>query len=169
MLSARHEVFIEVANQLSFSKASQVLFMSQQAISKHIKALEEKYKTHLFDRTGNTIRLSDAGKLLHNRLMQARKLQNQLEFELSTLKDALKAKGQLNLGASTTIALYILPKILSAFHQKYPDVKISLLNRNTEFIVAALIEQEIDVGIVEAKTKTSAIQSIPFMHDEVVA
>jgi DNA-binding transcriptional LysR family regulator len=169
MISARHEVFIEVANNLSFSKASQVLFMSQPAISKHIKALEEKYKTNLFDRTGNTIHLSEAGKLLYSRLMEAKKIQNQLEFELSTLNDALKAKGQLKLGASTTVALYILPKILSAFHQKYPDVKISLLNRNTETIVTALAEQEIDVGIVEAKTKNPAIQYHPFMSDEVVA
>jgi DNA-binding transcriptional LysR family regulator len=169
MISARHEVFIEVANNLSFSKASQVLFMSQPAISKHIKALEEKYKTNLFDRTGNTIHLSEAGKLLYSRLMEAKKIQNQLEFELSTLNDALKAKGQLKLGASTTVALYILPKILSAFHQKYPDVKISLLNRNTETIVTALIEQDIDVGIVETQTKTSAIQYHPFMSDEVVA
>jgi DNA-binding transcriptional LysR family regulator len=169
MISTRHEVFIEVANHLSFSKASQVLFMSQPAISKHIKALEEKYRTTLFDRTGKNIRLSEAGKILFRQLMEAKKIQNQLEYELSTLTDDFKAKGQLKLGASTTIALYILPKILSAFHQKYPDVKISLLNRNTETIVTALIDQEIDVGIVEAKAKTSAIQYDPFMSDEVVA
>lgn len=169
MISARHEVFIEVANHLSFSKASQVLFMSQPAISKHIKALEEKYKTSLFDRKGNSVHLSEAGKLLYSRLMEAKQIQNQLEFELSTLNDALNAKGQLKLGASTTVALYILPKILSAFHHKYPDVKISLLNRNTEGIATALIEQEIDIGIVEARTKASAIQYHPFMSDEVVA
>lgn len=169
MISIRHEVFLEVANHLSFSKASQVLFMSQPAISKHIKALEEKYRTTLFDRTGKTRRLSEAGKLLFRQLMEAKKIQNQLEYELSTLTDDFKAKGQLKLGASTTIALYILPKILSAFHQKYPDVKISLLNRNTEAIVTALINQEIDIGIVEAKSKTSAIQYYPFMSDEVVA
>jgi DNA-binding transcriptional LysR family regulator len=169
MISARHEVFIEVARNLSFSKASQVLFMSQPAISKHVKALEEKYKTHLFDRLGNSIQLSEAGKLLYSRLLEAKKIQNELEFELSTLNDALKAKGQLKLGASTTVALYILPKILSAFHHKYPDVKISLLNRNTDAIIAALIGKDIDVGIVEARTKTSGIHYQPFMSDEVVA
>jgi DNA-binding transcriptional LysR family regulator len=169
MISVRHEVFIEVARNLSFSKASQILFMSQPAISKHVKALEEKYKIHLFDRLGNSIQLTDAGKLLYSRLTEAKKIQNDLEFELSTLNDALKAKGQLKLGASTTVALYILPKILSAFHHKYPDVKISLLNRNTDAIVAALIGKDIDVGIVEARTKTSGIQYQPFMSDEVVA
>ena len=169
MLSTRHEIFIEVATQLSFSKASEVLFISQPAISKHIKALEDYYKTTLFERKGNIILLSDAGKLLFHRLKEAKKIQGQLEFELSVLKDQLKAKGQLKLGASTTVALYIIPKILSAFHQKYPEVKISLLNRNTDTIVKALLDQEIDIGIVEGKKKNSSILYQPFVTDEVVA
>lgn len=169
MISTRHEVFMEVAANLSFSKAAQVLFMSQPAISKHIKALEKQYKTNLLERKGNSVQLSEAGKLLYTRLMEARKIRDQLEFELSTLKDHLEAKGQLRLGASTTVALYILPKILSAFHQKYPDVKISLLNRNAETITNALINEEIDVGIVEARNRRSDIVYKPFMNDEVVA
>lgn len=169
MISARHDVFIEVAANLSFSKAGQVLFMSQPAVSKHIKALERHYKTNLFERKGHSLQLSEGGRLLYMRLMEAKKIQNQLEFELSTIKDRFKAKGQLKLGASTTVALYILPKILSAFHQRYPDVKISLLNRNSETIVNALMDEDIDVGIVEAKDKRSSILYQPFLNDEVVA
>lgn len=153
MLSTRHEIFIEVATQLSFSKASEVLFISQPAISRHIKALETFYKTTLFERKGNTIQLSRGGGLLLKRLKEAKKIQNELEFEMSVLNDQLKAKGQLKLGASTTVALYIIPKILSAFHQKYPEVKISLLNRNTDTIVKALADHDIDIGIVEGKEK----------------
>jgi DNA-binding transcriptional LysR family regulator len=169
MLSVRHQVFIEVALNLSFSKASQVLFISQPAISKHIKALEDYYKTTLFERKGSGIKLSFAGEILYNRLREASSIQKQLEFELSTLKDQFQAKGQLKLGASTTVALYILPRILSGFHQNYPEVKISLLNRNTDTIVKALLDQDIDVGIVEGKNKMSSILYQPFMTDEVVA
>ncbi len=169
MLSTRHDIFIEVATSLSFSKAAEVLFISQPAISKHIKALEAFYKTTLFERKGNSIHLSQGGQLLLKRLKEAKKIQQQLEFELSVLKDQQKAKGQLKLGASTTVALYIIPKILSAFHQKYPEVKISLLNRNTDTIVKALIDQDIDIGIVEGKKKNSAILYQPFVTDEVVA
>lgn len=169
MLSIRHEIFMEVAANLSFSKASEVLFISQPAISKHMKALEAFYKTTLFERKGNAISLSKGGLLLFTRLKEAKRIQDQLEFELSVLKDQLKAKGQLKLGASTTVALYIIPKILSSFHQKYPDVKISLLNRNTDTIVKALAEEEIDIGIVEEKKKKSTIFYQPFMQDEVVA
>lgn len=169
MLSTRHEIFIEVATNLSFSKASEVLFISQPAISKHIKALEAFYKTTLFERKGNAIQLSKGGTLLLSRLKEAKKIQNQLEFELSVLNDQLKAKGQLKLGASTTVALYIIPKILSAFHQKYPEIKISLLNRNTDTIIKALADQDIDIGIVEGKKKNSAILYQPFATDEVIA
>ncbi len=169
MLSTRHEIFMEVAENLSFSKASEILFISQPAISKHIKILESFYKTTLFERKGNTIHLSPGGKVLHSRLKEAKKIQNQLEFELSTLENQFKAKGQLKLGASTTVALYIIPKILSAFHKKYPEVKISLLNRNTDTIVKALHDGDIDIGIVEGKKKVSTILYTPFMTDEVVA
>jgi len=85
MLSVRHEVFLEVANQLSFSKASEILYISQPAISKHIKALEAAYKSSLFERRGNTIRLTAAGKILYERLQQARVIQKQLEYEISTV------------------------------------------------------------------------------------
>ncbi len=169
MLSTRHEIFIEVAANLSFSKASEILFISQPAISKHIKILEAFYKTTLFERKGNSIHLSSGGKVLFSRLKEAKKIQNQLEFELSTLKSEFKAQGQLKLGASTTVALYIIPKILSAFHKKYPEIKISLLNRNTDTIIKALHDEDIDIGIVEGKKKISTILYAPFIKDEVVA
>ncbi|MEO6930269.1 MAG: LysR substrate-binding domain-containing protein [Chitinophagaceae bacterium] len=169
MLSVRHEIFLEAAAHLNFSKAGKTLFISQPAVSKHMKALELHYKTTLFERKGNEISLTQAGTILHKHLREAQVIQKQLEFELSTLKDQFHAKGQLKLGASTTVALYILPKILSSFHQNFPEVKISLLNRNTDTIVNALLEQDIDVGIVEGRKKISSLNYIPFMSDEVIA
>ncbi len=169
MLSTRHELFMEVASQLSFSKAGKILFISQPAISKHIKALEDYYKHTLFERKGNTIKLTAAGNLLLSHLKETKKIQNQLEFELSTITDEFKAKGELKLGASTTVALYIIPKMLSAFHQKYPEIKLSLLNRNTDTIVKALLDDDIDIGIVEGKKKLSSIIYQSFFKDEVVA
>lgn len=169
MLSLRHEVFIEVATHLSFSEASRVLFISQPAISKHIRALEQYYKVSLFERKGSAVKLTPAGELLYTKLKEARELQQQLEFEISTIKNQYDAKGHLKLGASTTVALYIIPKILSAFHLKYPSIKISLLNRNTDTITKALLDGDIDVGIVEGRNKISSIAYTPFVSDEVIA
>ena len=130
MISARHDVFLAVAQQKSFSKASQVLYISQPAISKHIKSLEEYYKTKLFDRKGILIELTPAGKLLFEKLTEVKRIQEQTEFEISGINDVMQAKGVLKLGASTTVALYILPKVLSSFNQHYPQINMSLLNRN---------------------------------------
>ena len=169
MLSTSHHVFIEVARQLSFSKAAQALFMSQPAISNHIKLLEVEYKNALFNRKGNTITLTPTGEILYRHLQDALKIQRQMLFELSTLQNAENVEGKLKIGASTTVALYIIPKILSAFHQRHPNLEIQLVNRNSENIIKALLQDEIDIGIVEVDQKTTTISYQDFMTDEVVA
>ncbi len=169
MISNRHDVFLTVAQHKSFSKASQVLYISQPAISKHIKSLEEYYKTKLFDRKGIQIELTPAGKLLFEKLTEVKRIQEQTEFEISTIKDVLQAKGVLKLGASTTVALYILPKVLSSFNQHYPQINISLLNRNSELVMEALLNQDINLGIIEGRVKLTNVDYQPFLTDQVVA
>lgn len=169
MLSVKHEVFLEVARQKSFSKASQLLFISQPAISKHIRNLEEQYATRLFERKGVSIDLTEAGRLLYEKLTEVKAIQDQTEFELSAIKDLLQVKGTLKLGASTTVALYILPKVLSAFQSRYPQIVINLLNRNTEIVLQALLNGEINLGIVEGRSKLTQVSHRPFITDNVVA
>ncbi|MEQ9415112.1 MAG: LysR substrate-binding domain-containing protein, partial [Cyclobacteriaceae bacterium] len=77
-------------------------------------------------------------------------------------------KGDLRLGASTTVALYIVPPVLSGFRKKYADVKISLFNRNSESVLTALKDREIDLGIVEGRNKIGQVKSEHFLTDEVV-
>lgn len=169
MLSQHHQVFIEVATRLSFSEAGRMLFISQPAISKHIKALEEHYKTSLFERSSSGITLTPAGTILITKLKEALNIQKQLEFEISSLNDRFKINGQLKLGASTTVALYILPKLLSAFHHAFPLINIQLLNRNSELITKAMLNDEIDLGIVEGRKKLNSISYKSFLSDRVVA
>lgn len=169
MLSTSHTVFIEVAKELSFSKAAQALFISQPAISNHIKSLEVQYENALFHRKGNSISLTAAGEILYRYLIKAENIQQQIEFEISTLDNENNVKGKLKIGASTTVALYIIPKILSAFHQQHPALEIQLVNRNSENITTALLENEIDIGIVEVFQKRTTISYKDFMTDEIVA
>jgi DNA-binding transcriptional LysR family regulator len=168
MLSFKHEVFLEVARLKNFTKAGQTLFISQPSISKHIKQLEEEYKAGLFERKGNTIELTHEGKILYNALIKAKAIQKQLEFDISTSKNPTAAKGELKLGASTTVALYIIPPVLSDFHQKHHGVSITLVNRNSENVLKALLDHEIDVGIMEGRNKLSGVRSQLFLTDEVV-
>lgn len=169
MLSVKHEVFLEVARQKSFSKASQVLFILQPAISKNIRGLEDYYGIKLFERKGVSIDLTGAGKILFDKLSEVKQIQEQTEFEISSIRDILQVKGMLKLGASTTVALYILPKVLSAFHQHYPQINISLLNRNSEIVLEALFNQEINLGIVEGRARLTQISHRPFLTDKVLA
>lgn len=169
MLSVRHLVFLEAAKQLSFSKASQALFISQPAISKHIQALEQQYQIKLFERKGIQLELTSAGNLLYQRLLEVKQIQDSTAYELSAMHDISKAKGQLKLGASTTVALYILPAILSGFHRSFPETEISLLNRNSESVLEALLKKDINLGIIEDKGKRTNIEYAPFITDKVVA
>ena len=77
-------------------------------------------------------------------------------------------EGELKFGASTTVALYIIPQVLSAFHRKFPSLKITLVNRNSDYILKALLDHEVDLGIIEGKNKSSKVHSDLFLMDEVV-
>lgn len=160
---------MEVARLLSFTKASQTLFISQSAISKHIKALEEFYKTGLFERLGNSVVLTPAGKLLYEKLLTAKQLQHELYQDFKQVSENFSPQVNMVLGASTTISLYILPPVLSAYLQQNPNAQLDLKNRNSENILKALLDHEIDLGIVEGINKVSNVTYTPFLTDEVIA
>lgn len=169
MLSHKHEIFLEVARQLSFTKASQTLFTSQSAVSKQVKALEEYYKIGLFERLGNSVMLTPAGKLLYDKLLLAKQLQHELHQEFASISTSFSPQVQMMIGASTTISLYVLPPVLSAYLQQNPNTQLTLRNRNSENILKALIEHEIDLGIIEGINKVSNVTYTPFLTDDVVA
>ncbi|WP_162056040.1 LysR family transcriptional regulator [Pontibacter pamirensis] len=169
MLSHKHLIFMEVARVLSFTKASEALFISQSAVSKQVKGLEEFYKTGLFERSGNSISLTAAGKQLYQKLLVAKQLQQELHQELSELSELFSPQVSMVIGASTTISLYILPPVLSAFLQQNPNAQLTLKNRNSENIVKALLDHEIDLGIVEGVNKLSNVTYTPFLTDDVIA
>ncbi|MBW3129878.1 MULTISPECIES: LysR family transcriptional regulator [Hymenobacter] len=169
MLSYPHEVFLEVARQLSFTKASQTLFVTQSAVSKQVKALEEHYKTGLFERLGSTVKLTPAGELLYQKLLLARQLQHELHRDMAALSEAFSPQVHMVIGASTTISLYVIPPVLSAYLSKFPNTQLTLKNRNSENILKALLDHEIDLGIIEGIHKVSNVTYTPLLTDEVVA
>lgn len=169
MITITHRIFLEVAAHLSFSKASKALFISQPAVSKQIKILEDQYKLALFERKGNSILITEAGQKLYQYLLEAREIEKKIEFDLLTLSKGEGASAFLKLGASTTIALYVLPSILSGFQQKFQHVDVQLVNRNSENVMNALLNHEIDVGIIEVENKLTTVSYQHFINDEVIA
>lgn len=162
----RLKVFYTVANRLSFTKAATELFITQPAVSKHIQELEEQYKIKLFDRNGSKISLTKAGELLLKHTKNIFQIYREIDFDLSTLIN--QQQGTLRLGASTTISQYIIPPLLAHFHQKMKDIKVNLLNGNTEQIESALLNKKIEIGIVEGQSKNQSIKYTKFLKDELV-
>lgn len=162
----RLKVFYTVALRLNFTKAATELYISQPAVSKHIQELEETYKTKLFERNGSKIALTPAGKILLKHTKNIFEIYREIDFDMSSFSK--ERQGLLRLGASTTISQYIISPVLARFHQKQKDIKVNLLNGNTEQIENALINKEIEIGIVEGQSKNQSIKYIPFLKDELV-
>ena len=161
MSDFRLKVFRSVAKNLSFTKASQELFVSQPAITKHIQELEAAYQTRLFDRQGSRISLTESGNLLLEHCERILEDYKRLEYEMHLLHN--EYTGGLKLGASTTIAQYVLPPLLAR------QVSLSLLNGNSREIEAALQEHRIDLGFVEGVFRLPNIRYTTFLEDELVA
>ncbi|MEY8722632.1 LysR family transcriptional regulator [Bacteroides stercorirosoris] len=167
MSDFRLKVFRSVAKNLSFTKASQELFVSQPAITKHIQELESTYQARLFDRQGSKISLTEAGNLLLEHCDRILEDYKQLEYEMHLLHN--EYTGELKLGASTTIAQYVLPPLLGSFIRKFSQVNLSLLNGNSRGIETALQEHRIDLGLVEGIYRLPNLKYTTFLEDELVA
>ena len=166
MFDYRLKVFYTVATRLSFTKAANELNISQPAVTKHIKEIENQLNTKLFDRKGTTIQLTESGKILFVYAEKSRQLYRDLDFAIAQLNK--QEKGKLKIGASTTIAQYILPEILAKFNSYYKDINIELVTHNSEDIATLLKSGKIDLGIVEGESKSSYFDYQKFKKDEIV-
>lgn len=159
-------VFRAVAEQHSFRKAAEELYLTQPAVSLQIKALEEDIGVQLFDRTGTRIALTEAGKVLLGYSRQANALFVQAEQEIAALSG--DQVGQLALGASSTIAQYVLPRLLGEFSREHPRVRPTMISGNTEQIVEAVEKQKIELGLIEGPARSRDVRTEPFLEDELV-
>ena len=166
MFDFRLQVFNAVAKRLNFTKAAEELFITQPAVTKHIHEIENHFKVKLFERNGTKIKLTPAGETLLQHTDQLFALYRNLEFELNTFTQS--HTGKLRIGASTTVAQYVLPPVLAAFHKKFKDIKVTLTINNTEQIEQALQNKNIDLGIIEGQSKNNLFKYTEFVKDELV-
>ncbi|HEY4323282.1 MAG TPA: LysR substrate-binding domain-containing protein [Mucilaginibacter sp.] len=162
----RLKVFHTVAQRLSFTKAAAELFITQPAVTKHIKELEHQLNVQLFRRNGNNIVLTTAGKILQQYADKIFQTYTDLETELAQLNN-LEA-GNLHIGASTTVAQTILPKILALFRKTYPAITFTFAQGNTDLITQLILSEKIDIAIVEGAAHYPQIAYAPFAKDEIV-
>ena len=148
MADRRLQVFHTVARLLSFTKAAETLHMTQPAVTFQVRQLEEYFNTRLFDRTHNRISLTDAG----NRVFEYadRIFDLYADMENSVREMTGEIRGALTIGASTTIAEYMLPALLGDFNSRFPEVTIHQRVSNSDGIVSMVENNTIDLGVVEA-------------------
>jgi len=162
----RLKVFRAVAQHLNFRKAAEQLFLTQPAVTLQIKALESDLGLRLFDRTGGKIALTQQGSVLLNYANRLASLASDAEQALCSNEDSIS--GDLALGASTTIAQYVLPRLLGAFQNEYPKIQFSLRSGNTSEVVRCLLDGRVALGLIEGPARERGVHTEPFMEDELV-
>ncbi len=166
MIDYRLHVFRQVAEVRSLTKASKALNLSQPAVTKHIKLLEEELRIPLFIRSSSGVALTDAGTIFLRHVQETEKSRAAVMERLQAPVGLLT--GTLHLGSSVTIASYYLPEALVGFKAKYASVKCDVIEGNTDLIVGLLLDQRIEVGLVEGPCRRRELQARPFYEDEVI-
>jgi DNA-binding transcriptional LysR family regulator len=159
-------IFHVTAKAQSFTRAAEALFLTQPGISKHIKELEDYYGTRLFDRLGKKVILTQAGVILFGKTEIIFNIIDQTKVEIDELQGL--SRGVLNIGASVTIGIYLLPTILGRFRSLYPNIDVHLdiaLNRQ---VIDKVLDSSIDFGFLGAPVDDDRLKLGPFFDDELV-
>lgn len=158
------KAFYQVAISGNFSKAADELFLSQPALSRQVAALEKELDLQLFTRQGRHVMLTDVGRRLFVYSEKILSLVEEAKKEMLEFKDL--TTGELTLGASTTIANYLLPKILALYQKKNPGISIHLKIGNSTEIEEMTSEGRVDLGLVAGKILTPGLYPEQFAEDE---
>jgi DNA-binding transcriptional LysR family regulator len=162
----RMRVFRYVAHHLNFSRAAEELLLTQPAVTQQIKALEDDFGVPLFDRGGGRISLTRGGEAL---LPYAERLKAIGEEAISAVAEAYgQHAGELSIGASQTIAQYVLPRLLAGFRKCHPQVSITARSGNSDAMLEALLSREIQLALIEGPEQRRDLHIEAFMEDHMV-
>ncbi|MBX9401359.1 LysR family transcriptional regulator [Lysobacter sp. BMK333-48F3] len=156
-------VFLTVVEQQGFSRAAEVLFVSQSAVSKAVRELEHQLDLPLIERSGGDakavrgVRLTEHGRAVFE---HARAIFALERIAIEDVRDRVELRqGRLRIGASTTIAGYWLPQRIGPFVRRHPGLAFELMVGNTEEVSRAVIDCAVDLGFVEGRVEDPRIES----------
>lgn len=157
-------VFVAVVEAKGFTRAATRLNLSQPAVSKAVLSLEQQLETPLLERGGRTVKLTDAGAALHERALELFAVERTAEEELRARRGL--ETGVLRIGASTTIATYLLPAFLGEFQSLHPGIVLEVLSANTRDVLRSLRRRRLDVALVEGPVDDRGISVEPWRRDD---
>lgn len=159
-------VFHAVAEAGGINRASERLSVSQPAVSRQVRALEEALGLVLLERMPRGVRLTEAGETLADYARRLFALETQAEAVLADLRSL--RTGVLRLGGSMSLGNYFLPDVVAEFSRSHPGVEVSLEVGNTDIVLAAVKQNRVDLGFIEGAFDEQQFASELFMHDELI-
>ncbi len=166
MADRRLQVFHAVAKHLSFTKAAEALFMTQPAVTFQIRQLEEHFSARLFERGHGQISLTEAGRVVFDYAERILGLSGELDARLRDMTGQMA--GPLLIGASMTIAEYLLPQVLGEFNARFPEVLPRLLVANSETVQNQVAEHSLDLGFIESDSLLPSLVTEVLCEDELL-
>ncbi len=159
-------VFLAAAEEENFSAAARKLHLSQPAISFQIQNLEQRLNVQLFQRNGKRITLTEAG---HNLLPLAREMINlSTRIEETMCAGQGIVKGHVIIGCSTSPGKYVLPHLIGAFRQKYPDTHFSVQVLTRQQVEEQLLTKQLHIGVLGLPARSKDLECFPFFTDDLV-
>ena len=159
-------LFAAVARHRSFSRAAEALHLSQPAVSKGVRDFEAQVGSRLLERGAGGVTVTEAGGLLLRHAATLFAAERAAEEELAALRGL--QRGTLSIGASTTVATYLLPPILGTFHKRHPEIELRLTSANTRAIADLLIARELDIALIEGPVDAPGIEIVPWREEEMI-
>lgn len=160
------KTFASVAEQRSFSRAAEAIHISQPAVSRAVRELEDQLGMALVERGGGQVRLTEAGAEL---FQHARAIFALEQSAMADLRGRLGLeRGSLTIGASRTIGTYFLPPVIAEFLQQFPAIDVRIISENTELIQRRLLAYELDIAFVEGAVEDPRVEQSYWHEDELV-
>ena len=157
--------FLEIVRLKSFSKAAQVVFRTQPAISAQVRQLEQELNTTLFDRLGTRIALTPAGKIFAEYAEQILDLRKRAQESINELER--EPRGELVVVANEATGLYVLPGVFSEFKKRFPNVQLQVERSYSTRIVEAVLDNMADFGITQLPVTEKRLQVARVHSDEI--
>jgi DNA-binding transcriptional LysR family regulator len=155
--------FVEVVRRGGFSRASEALHLTQSAVSKSVKALEEELGQPLLVRLGRRVTLTDAGQVVFDRAQAVLSVLHSIEEEVAEV--GAVRRGHLRLGIPPMIGAAFFPAVLGDFRTAYPGVVLELREVGARSVEALVIDGEIEAGATVLPTDRSVFEAVPLMRD----
>ena len=166
MLLQQLLTFARVVELGSFTRAGELLNLSQPAVTRQVAALEREFGTPLIERSGRRVSATPAGQIVYGHARRIAALAERARVDVLSLSHP--ERGQVSVAAVTTVGLFTLPGLLTEFRQRYPHVRFQVWSGRTDGVLDRLLEGHADVGLLSAPIAHPRLECIPLFDDPVV-